>query len=296
MPSTVDSPFSKKAPSPVKARRGNSKKGEMREDNTLPLRTSPRRKSSRNERASIDKGARNTKSISIVKKEKPASSIKKNLYSKLEAHVRDGEIFVHSPLLLTGKIYPNGPPEKFIGHYFRYVVSSYSTTTKKFELTYECQTIQEDGLSFEIDEGGIHETMLHVRVAIVRKGVDLFEKAITRINAHTREHQSVVLKSLQPKLEKCIIASEVDLSDIDAAAEMDPTKGWMSEEVVKARVYLSLFHIHFSIHWCTNVQFTPRTIFKARVFFNRGPFKSNTFRVGYPPVEAPPFALHFYSS
>ena len=210
-----------------------------------PSHASPRKKSSRKERADITptKGCVATKKTHTAKKNrkvKSMRSLKTNLISKLDDQVLEKNfIFNNSHVLLTGDIFTNGTPESLVGYHFRYKVGDYSQATKRFELKYECQTIKEDGHYFEVDEDATHEKLFNVKFETVQKGIELFQDAMTRINVRAKEQQNVVRKSLQPNLSECMNASEVDLSDINASAMRDSKKGWMSEEVMKVRINIS---------------------------------------------------------
>ena len=105
--------------------------------------------------------------------------------------------------------------------FFRYVVSAYNPRTKKFTLQYECQTIKQDGVSFEIDEDGTHEEMENVSIETVQKGMDIFQNTMAWIHAHEKKNRDVIWKSLDQKTNKCLRSEDVDLSDIDVAAQQD---------------------------------------------------------------------------
>ena len=60
----------------------------------------------------------------------------------------DPLVFVKLHVLLTTDVYRDVPvPADYVGHYFRYSVESYNSSTKLFTLKYERQTIREDGLN-----------------------------------------------------------------------------------------------------------------------------------------------------
>ena len=245
------------------------RKKKQTKDLKTPTRSSPRKKASRKIRASTAKarymktksksssGKRKQQQITSLKNKldyakssKSKSSLGKrkqqNILSPKNKHTNvaltpgdlaDRQLLIESPVLLTGAIYDLGIPDHFEGHLFRYVVSGYSTKTKKFELTYDAQTVKEDGTSFHIDEHSPTDILEDVAFETVQTGLDLFQNALNQINSHTKKHQDVVRKSLLPSPDECVTPDEVDLSDINEFVKTN-TRGWLSEDVMKASIYV----------------------------------------------------------
>ena len=158
--------------------------------------------------------------------------------------MRDPESLVDTHILLTGEIYKLGVPEEYKGHLFRYVVSKYHSSTKLFDLTYDAQTVKEDGVSFLKDDESPTETLEGVALESVQRGVELYRNAKNRVHTHEKTRREVIKKSLQPNQDNVMFPCEVDVSDIDDAA-ID--LGWTSVELMEVRVVF--------LHWihCSNV-------------------------------------------
>ena len=183
--------------------------------------SSPKRKICRKNRASAVSSSKSPASIapqrrkrdfdpthpSKKKRKKRNDYVKTNLSSQIEAHasredyirsrISDPALLIDHHVSLTDKIYKLGVPEKYQGHLFRYVVTGYDSNTNKFDLTYDAQTVPENGHAFHIDEGAPRETLEKVELETVQKGLELFLNKSNEVNSHSKKETDVIRQSLE---------------------------------------------------------------------------------------------------
>ena len=137
-------------------------------------------------------------------------------------------------ICLTDSIYGDNVPEDLQGFHFVYKIVAYDSECNRLKATYQLCMIEEDGCEWKVLDGE-RETMENLTYDHVKDGLELYNKAIGRINAHEYEKTAAVQESLKRKSSVSGTAQkeeDVDMSDLDETA-LKAKDGWKSLSVLE---------------------------------------------------------------
>ena len=132
-------------------------------------------------------------------------------------------------ILLTDNVYGNNPPEEMKDHYFKYVVSSYDSSKKKFHLVYCNKMIDKEGSGW-IHQNGFHEPLMNVALSTVLEARQRYMDFLL----HTRKNEKKCIAVAEETIKQVQLDSTeiIDCSDLDRAADNDIAKGWKGLSVM----------------------------------------------------------------
>ena len=181
------------------------------------------------------------------KDKEKASKVQKSLFSNNHrqnsiVRLNQPSLMVEKNICLTDEIYGANPPEHLKGHHFMYKVVAYDAEKKRFRATFQLRTIPEDGWEWKV-LAGEREPLDDLKEEVVKDGLELYNKALGRINAHDYEKTAVARAALKKKSSGStkLREEDVDMTDLDEAA-VSTKQGWMSQEVIEVScsLYLSV--------------------------------------------------------
>ena len=151
-------------------------------------------------------------------------------------------LMLDQDILLTEEIYENGPPVAQEDHYFHYTVTGFDTTSKKITLTYAKKHIHKSGHDWKSLPDEDEDVMENVSFDHVRKGVQRYKEALQRVIQHKARDMAVTKAALSVEVEEAVElkASNIDMSDLNAAALGDKIKGWHSMDVIEVSYHICI--------------------------------------------------------
>ena len=151
-------------------------------------------------------------------------------------------LMLDQDILLTEEIYENGPPVGQEDHYFHYTVTGFDTTSKKITLTYAKKHIHKSGHDWKSLPDEDEDVMENVSFDHVRKGVQRYKEALQRVIQHKARDMAVTKAALSVEVEEAVElkASDIDMSDLNAAALGDKIKGWHSMDVIEVSYHICI--------------------------------------------------------
>ena len=191
--------------------------------------------------ASSNKG---TKTPAIKKNKKDTQQL--TLFGAGMEKVDKAPLLLGHSTLFTDAIYGKKVPEEHKDQLFLYYVKSYDAETKEFCVKYRNSMITEDGVKF-IHQEGHRAEMDKVKIGTIEEGIELYLKALGRVNAHEKEEAAVAKGNLKKRV-TVVTPEEVETNDLDEASIINVDKLWRSQEVldVSALIYIFLFYICIS--------------------------------------------------
>lgn len=151
-------------------------------------------------------------------------------------------LMLDQDILLTEEIYENGPPVGQQDHYFHYTVTGFDSTSKKFTLTYAKKHIHKSGHDWKSLPDEDEDVMENVSFDHVRKGVQRYKEALQRVIQHKARDMAVTKAALSVEVEEAVElkASDIDMSDLNAAALGNKIKGWHSMDVIEVSYHICI--------------------------------------------------------
>jgi len=138
-------------------------------------------------------------------------------------------------ICLTDDIYENKIPHGMEGHHFCYKVVGYDSEKKEFTAKYQLRMIKDDGCEWKHLDGE-REVMDGLTHEHVKEGLELYNRALGRINSYEYEKTNAAKESLKRKAitaASVVREEDVIMSDFEQAAhEARYDGGWMSQAVL----------------------------------------------------------------
>ena len=157
--------------------------------------------------------------------------------------IKSAAFLVDELILLTDKIYGTKIPEHHKGHLFLYQVNKYDGESKSFSVRYQNRMVKEDGVNWidqnADDEHGEREVIDGVKLKPIEEGVELYRKALGRVNAHRRDGKLGQQAALDDADTTPLLPGDVIMTNLDEASCIDPIKGWQSQHVLDVSVLSS---------------------------------------------------------
>ena len=214
------------------------------------------------------------KSVKVPKKgskfedknsKKQQSSLYRNSNSKNSIiRINQAPLMLDKYICLTDDIYGGKVPEDVQGYLFCYKVVGYDSEKKQFKATYQLRMIKEDGYEWKHLDGE-REELDALTYDHVKDGLELYNRAIGRVNAHDYEKTHAAEESLKRKAnptDDAITEEEVDMTDLEQAAHDERDNGgWMSQgvldvsnlcSVLKRNLYSQIVYVTFYSRYYLN--------------------------------------------
>ena len=132
------------------------------------------------------------------KKKKQATLFDNSNSTNAILRLNQPSLMIEKLICLTDDIYGDNPPADVVGHHFVYKVVAYDAETKKFRATFQLRMIEEVGHIWKVLEGE-REPLDNLTHEHVKDGLELYNQALGRINAHDFEKTEVAKAALGMK-------------------------------------------------------------------------------------------------
>ena len=144
--------------------------------------------------------------------------------------------FKKQHILLTDEIYETEVPKKAKGKLFHYVVVEYDEKKKLFDTEYRERMIDPEGSTWISYKGG-RDKLNGVSLETVERGRALYISMSNHAKTLSKDKKEAAIALLNVK-KFCLSKRDVDLSDLNEAADNDP-KFWYGESVINLEFELT---------------------------------------------------------